>query len=202
MTTQPFAPKDAETLKTEITEEMGIEYEGNEELVDKLVARELKDEEFKASLHSEKNKHKDEKDAYKQKMLKAGLDPETGEKLPSKDAGTEKETPKNIGLSAKDAVALRDVHEEDVEFLITEASLREKSISEMKKDPYMQIILKTRAEERKSAEISSTAPTKRGNSKISSDALIKRAESGDETMSTEEIKEAASLAIENAYKSR
>ena len=200
MTTQPFAPKDEETLKGEICAELGIEYEGNENIVDVIVARELKSEEFKASLHSEKNKHKDEKEALKQKFEKAGLDPETGEKLPPKGAGTGNETPKNIGLTAQDAVALRDVHEDDVEYLIGEANLRGKTISEIKKDPYMQIILKTRAEERKSADVTSVNPTSPRSVKNSSEVLLKRVEAGDENMTKEEMAEAARLELERAFK--
>ena len=57
MTIKSFAPKDVKTLKTEITNELGIDYEANQELVDKMVERELKSEKFKASLHEEKKKH-------------------------------------------------------------------------------------------------------------------------------------------------
>jgi len=84
MTIKQFAPKDAETLKAEITTELGITYEGNEELVDKMVARELKSEEFKASLHEDKVKHLKAKEFYKGNLTKAGFDPKTGEKLSPK----------------------------------------------------------------------------------------------------------------------
>ena len=79
-----FSPKDENTLKTEITAELGIAYEGNEEMVDKLIARELKSEEFKASLHADKVKHLTRKDFYKQQLEKAGFDPQTGKKVGAK----------------------------------------------------------------------------------------------------------------------
>jgi hypothetical protein len=88
MTIQKFAPKDAETLKQEITTELGIDYEDNQELIDKLVQRELKGEQFKASLHEDKAKHLKAKEFYKQNLTKAGFDPKTGEPI-NKDKKSE-----------------------------------------------------------------------------------------------------------------
>ena len=156
-----FAPKTEETLKNEIIEELGIEYEGNEETVDKLVARGLKDEEFKASLHADKKKHLESKEAYKQRMLKAGLDPETGEKLRSNDAGTEDKTSKNDALPLKDIRALQDVPDEDVEDVMEWAKFKGISISEAKNTPHIKTLLKERAEERASAQVANTNTPKR-----------------------------------------
>lgn len=80
-----FAPKGADTLRSEVLEDLGKPYEGNETEVDRLVARRLKDEEFKASLHVDKNKHLGKKQAYEEMLKQAGIDPETGKKIGSNE---------------------------------------------------------------------------------------------------------------------
>lgn len=84
----------------------------------------------------------------------------------------EKDTPKSNGLSAKDILAIRDLHEEDAEYLIGEAELRGKTVAEMKKDPYMSIILKTKAEERKTAEATNISGSKRGTQSLSAQQIV------------------------------
>lgn len=194
MTEKPFAPKDAETLKSEIIEELGIEYEGNEDLVDKMVSRELKAEEFKASLHADKTKHKDNKEAYKQRLIKAGFDPETGEKLAGNPVAPTVVNPSNDGLSARDVIALRDVHEDEVDFLLEEAKLRGKSVAELKKDPYIIFFLKTKEEERKTAQATNTSNTRRASK--NSDDLLKRVDKKEE-LSDEEMELAAKQLVES-----
>lgn len=80
--------------------------------------------------------------------------------------------PKVEGLSAKDILALRDVHEDDVDYILEEAKIRNKSISELRKDPYLQIILKAKAEERASAQASNTGVTRRAEDKLSDDKIL------------------------------
>lgn len=191
MTKESFAPKDAETIKSEILAETGLEYEGNEAIIDKLVAKGVKDEEFKASLHSDKTKHLTEKQAYAERMRKAGLDPETGEKLAANDAKSE--TP---GMSLQDIRALNDVHDEDVEEVTDYAKRKGISIAEAKKSPIIQTYLKTRTEERKTAEVASTAATRRSSSGNSSDALIKKIDKQEE-MSDDEMQSAAKAIVAN-----
>lgn len=150
-----FAPKGAEVLQAEALEILGLEaYEGNEEVVDRVVASNLKKEELLASFHGDKIKTREK---LKETRKLAGLDPETGEKIVTNVT----EPVKPVGLTAKDVVALRDVHEEDVDYLLEEAKLRGKSVSELKADPYMKIILKTKAEERQTALATQTKQTGR-----------------------------------------
>lgn len=187
-----FKPKDAETLKQEITAELGVEYEGNEELVDKMVARGLKDEEFKASLHADKKKHLEGKEALKQKMLKAGIDPETGEKLEANA------TSKSPGMDLKDIRALQDVHDDDVDEVTDFAKFKGISVAEAKKHPVMQSLLKTRAEERASAAAANTGSSKRV-SKESGEALLTKVNRGEE-MNESEMQEAARLRLQQKKK--
>jgi len=183
-----FAPKDAETLQAEVLEDLGLEeLEGNEEQVDKVVARRLKDEEFKASLHSDKNKHLEGKNAIAEKMRKAGLDPETGEKLQSNDAGTEKETPKNEGMSLKDIRALQDVDDEDVDEVLDFAKYKGISVAEAKASPVMQTLLKTRTEERATANASSTGNSKKGSKRNSGAELLNNFKQGKVSENDEDI---------------
>ena len=199
--TAEFAPKDAETIKAEVLEDLGEEYEGNEEKVDKIVARRLKDEEFKASLHADKKKHLEGKKAYEERMRKAGLDPETGAKLAPNDAGAEDKTSKNGDLSSRDIIALRDVPEEDIDEVVEFAKFKGISIAEAKKNPIMQNILKTRAEERKTAEAASTNSTRRTSKTNTADNLLakvqKNNENFEEDLSDDEIKTAAKAAVES-----
>ena len=187
MTQQHFAPKDAETLKTEIISDMGIEYEGNEDMVDKLVARELKDEEFKASLHADKNKHLESKKAYEERMRKAGIDPETGEKIDSK------ESTKSPSMDIKDIRALQDVHDDDIEEVVEFSKFKKISIADAKRNPAIQSLLKTRAEERASALAASTQVSRRNNAN-SSGAILNKVKN-QEDMSDEEMRMAVQATI-------
>ena len=179
MTQQHFAPKDAETLKSEIISDMGIEYEGNEDMVDKIVARELKNEEFKASLHADKNKHLESKKAYEERMRKAGIDPETGEKIDSK------ESTKSPNMDLKDIRALQDVHDDDIEEVIEFSKFKKISVAEAKRHPAVQSLLKTRVEERASALAASTQVSRRNNAN-SSGAILNKVKN-QEDMSDEEM---------------
>ena len=179
MTQQHFAPKDAETLKTEIISDMGIEYEGSEDMVDKIVARELKNEEFKASLHADKNKHLESKKAYEERMRKAGIDPETGEKIDSKESA------KSPNMDLKDIRALQDVHDDDIEEVIEFSKFKKISVAEAKRHPAVQSLLKTRVEERASALAASTQVSRRNNAN-SSGAILNKVKN-QEDMSDEEM---------------
>lgn len=179
MTQQHFAPKDAETLKTEIISDMGIEYEGNEDMVDKIVARELKNEEFKASLHADKNKHLESKKTYEERMRKAGIDPETGEKIDSKESA------KSPNMDLKDIRALQDVHDDDIEEVIEFSKFKKISVAEAKRHPAVQSLLKTRVEERASALAASTQVSRRNNAN-SSGAILNKVKN-QEDMSDEEM---------------
>ena len=47
-------------------------------------------------------------------------------------------TPKNDdNMPVRDILALRDVHEDDVDYLLEESKLRCKTVAELKKDPYI-----------------------------------------------------------------
>ena len=188
MTQQHFAPKDAETLKSEIISDMGIEYEGNEDMVDKLVARELKNEDFKASLHADKNKHLESKKAYEERMRKAGIDPETGEKIDSK------ESTKSPSMDLKDIRALQDVHDDDIEEVIEFSKFKKISVAEAKRHPAVQSLLKVRSEERASALAASTTTSKRGSKANSSENILNKVKN-QEDMSDEEMQMAVQATI-------
>ena len=97
-----------------------------------------------------------------------------------------KETPpsspeQKVGeLSARDILALRDVEEDDVDFLLEEAKIRGKSVFEVKKDPYMKIVLNARQEERKSANAANTAKSGRGSSSLSDEQIYELGMAGKE----------------------
>jgi len=94
----------------------------------------------------------------------------------------EKETPKNDpahdGLSLKDIRALQDIHDDDVEEVIEYAKFKGISIAEAKKNPVIQNTLKTRSEERASAQASNTAKDKRSIKTASDEDLLNDFASG------------------------
>lgn len=187
-----FAPKDAETLKAEVLEDLELEYEGNEEKIDKIVNRRLKDEEFKASLHADKTKHLNGKREKEELLKKLGLDPETGEKLQANAGETEK--PKSDSMSLKDIRALQDVDDEDVDEVIDFAKYKGISIADAKKSPVIQTLLKTKAEERKTAQ-ATVVSTQRRSTKPTVD-LVEKIQKY-ELSSPEEMKEAAKAFVQS-----
>ena len=83
-------------------------------------------------------------------------------------------------LSLKDIRALQDVHDDDVEDVQRIAKLYDISIPEAKKLPLTQTLLKTKAEERKTAEATNTATSRKGASKVSGEDLHEKFKQGDE----------------------
>ncbi len=169
MTKDEFAPKGEEQIKTEILEETGMDYEDNKEAVDKMVAREVEGERVKKSFHDDKVKHKGSKDKAHKAMEEAGFDPETGKKKVEK----KEEEPKGDNLDILDIRALNDVHDDDIEEVRKQAKIKGVSIVEIKKDPYMQSYLDTKAEERATAEAANTGGDgNRGKDELSGDEAI------------------------------
>lgn len=99
------------------------------------------------------------------------------------------------GLSIKDAVAIRDLHEDDAQYLVDESNLRNIPVYDLKKDKYIQIILKTRAEERKTAEATNTGAGNRGKTN-STEALLHKVDRQEE-MEDADYKEAAKALVAN-----
>lgn len=186
-----FAPKGAETLRAEITAELEVDYEGNEEMIDKLVARGLKDEEFKASLHADKTKAREK---LKEARKNAGLDPETGEKLPVNQGEQKAEVSKKEQIL--EARALNSLHEDDIEEVVAIAEAKKVSLSEAIKSPYVKAFIQTRAEERKTAEAVTTKPT-RSSVKSGETELLKKAENNQ--LDPSEMKEAAKAMIDEVF---
>ena len=173
-----FKAKDVETLKTEVLEDLGTEYEGNEEVVDKVVARRLKDEEFKSSVHSQKTKAQEEKDKAKEILKKAGFNPETGEKLESNDPKPASST--SLGMSVMDIRALNKVHDDDVERVEKFAKAEGISIAEALKSEDLQAILKHHDELRKTAAATNTGGSKRSSNSHSAEQIVSAAMEGKE----------------------
>jgi len=94
------------------------------------------------------------------------------EELKKNPKNVEKETPKNSGMDLKDIRALNDVPDEDVDEVIDFAKFKGISIAESKKHPMIQTLLKTKAEERKTAEATNTTSTRRSSSKVSDEDLL------------------------------
>jgi len=162
-----FSPKGEEVLREEIAAELGVDYEGNEAVIDKMVARELKDEQFKVSLHEDKYKHLEGKKKYEELLAKNGIDPKTGEKLEAKA-----EDKKNDNMSLKDIRALADVHDEDVDDILDFAKWKNISIVEAKKAPAMIAILKAKEEERRTAQAANAGGGRRGTSQVTDDKVL------------------------------
>lgn len=98
----------------------------------------------------------------------------------AKKAHTEKETPKNEGLSLKDIRALQDVHDDDVDDLTDYAKYKKITIAEAKKTAAMIALLKAKEEERKTAQAANTGGGRRGTSQPSDEQVLSEALSGKE----------------------
>lgn len=106
-----------------------------------------------------------------------------------KSQKTEKQE-KASDLSLKDIRALSDVPDADVDEVLDFAKFKNISVAEAKNNPVMQTLLRTRAEERASAQAVTTAGNKRGVSKVSDDVYLSKVQNG-EDMSEDEMRQAA-----------
>ncbi len=192
--TADFAPKGEETLRTEALEDLGLDaYEGNEEVVDRVVARLKSSEDFKASVHDQKKEHQSKAEKRAELLKKNGFDPETGEKL----ATNVVVEPKTEGMTAKDVIAIRDLHEADLEFVMAEAKLRSLTLSETKTLPHIQNTLKLMGEERRTAEATVTRPTSKSTAKGVETELVKKADKMQ--LSPDEMAEGAKALINEVF---
>ena len=108
----------------------------------------------------------------KLKELKAQLKPAQAKPTPSGNA-------LNPVQLARDSKAIADLVDEDVDYVATYADKFGVTLSDARKNKDVQAVLRVRAEERKTAEATSTGAARRGTSKLSDEALMERAMSGD-----------------------
>lgn len=194
-----FAPKGEEVLQAEALELLGLEaYEGNEEVVDRIVASKKADEDLKKSLHDDKMSNRDK---LKEARKLLGQDPETGEKLPTNVVVE----PKIESLGSKkeqilEGRALNSLHEDDIEEVVAIAEAKKISLSEAIKSPYVKAYIQTRVEERKTAEATQTGSNRKSSSTATTGNLLKKAEGYE--LSKDEMKEAAKAMIENTFGSK
>jgi len=94
-----------------------------------------------------------------------------------KQKPTEKESPLT-DMSWKDVRALHDVPDEDIDEVIEFAKFKGIPVAEAKKSSVMQTLLKTKAEERASAQAASVSTNRRGTRTESSDDILNRFEKG------------------------
>lgn len=117
-----------------------------------------------------------------------------------KPVQAETETPKNE-LSRKEQIlearALNSLHEDDIDEVVAIAEAKKISLSEAVKSPYVKAFIKTREEERKTAEATSTAASKKSN-RSSGDTLIKKAL--DNKLEPDEMKDAANDLVKEIFK--
>ena len=161
-------------------------YKIQEELVDTLqyndnmrVRAEKAEEKVKASLENKTPKNELEKET------------------PIKP--TETTTPKN-DFSLSDIRALNDVHDDDVNTVVDWAKFKKISIAEAKKTSEIQTLLREKTEERKTATATNTGGGRRGQSKVSSNELLKKLKSsGELPESDEDIEKLAEASIKEKY---
>lgn len=107
--------------------------------------------------------------------------------------GKEKQT---TDLSSREIIALRDVPEDDIDEVIDFARYKGITIAEAKKNTVMQTILRSRAEERATAQAANTSATRRGSKTNSSDVLISKVYKN-EDMSADEMGSAAKSLVDS-----
>jgi hypothetical protein len=104
---------------------------------------------------------------------------EKAEKVAEKEKGTAKATTDT--LTPKDYLALTEngVKSEDFDEIIRVAGLLEKTVSDALQDNVLKTILKTRQEERATAQATQTGGGSRGVKSASPEVLLQKAESGE-----------------------
>lgn len=102
----------------------------------------------------------------------------------------EKETPKTPSkeeYSLQDIRALQDVDDEDVEEIVNFSKFKNISISEAKKSPVIQALLKEKEEQKRTAQATNTGGGKRGAYKISDETILENFEKGNISEKDEDI---------------
>src|SRR3990167_6565943 len=97
---------------------------------------------------------------------------------PEPKENKEEKTETKSELNLKDIRALQDVHDDDVDEVVEYAKFKGVSIAEAKKSPVIQAHLRTKEEERATAQATNTGGGKRTTSKNTPEAILERAESG------------------------
>jgi hypothetical protein len=136
------------------------------------------------SLEEEVTRLQKEKDGLdvKNKKLYARL--KESEKTPKK---TEEVKTNVENLPLKDIRALNDVHDEDVDWLISYAKFNDVTISEAKKREDVGIFLKTMEEKRQTAAATVIKTGNRGSQPNTGEEILKRARKGDLPQTESEI---------------
>ena len=107
-------------------------------------------------------------------------------KATPKNSPKETETPKNepsvpdFTTQIKNTRALKDVHDDDFEFVLNWAKSQGKEPYEVMADDDLQAVLNNRSEKRKAADATNTGKGKRKASKLSHEAIIRKAEAGED----------------------
>lgn len=196
--TAEFQPKGEETLRTEALEVLGVDaYEGNEEVVDRVVARLKTEEDFKASVHTQKKSAQSKAEQRAELLKKAGFDPETGEKITTNVVEPVKE---EKDLSGDDLYALMEAKVQKVDLPLVKQTAKALglSISEALNHPVTKTVLQNAQEERKTAETANVGTNRKVNTKLNGESLIKKAHDG--KLEDAEIGEAAKLTLNSMFK--
>lgn len=131
---------------------------------------------------------KAEEIAKNQKIRAEKAEQAAKEAKPAEGANPSKESE---SLSIKDIKALQDVPDEDVDEVIEFSKFKKISIAEAKQHPAMQSFLKTRMEERKTAEVANTGGGRRAVSKNTDADILEKAMTGHLPESDDDIKRLA-----------
>ncbi len=75
---------------------------------------------------------------------------------------------------------LKEVHDDDFEFVLNWAKSQGKEPYAVMADEDLQAVLNSRSEKRKAAEATNTGGGKRKNAKLSDEAILRKAEEGEE----------------------
>lgn len=121
------------------------------------------------------------------------------EKAEAEAKKPKKEEKREDNLSIKDWKALQDVPEEDIDEVMDFAKYKGITIAEAKANPVVQTILRTRQEERKTAQATATGASRKSTAGNSTGELMKKIEKG--TLTDEEMGDARKLAFNQMFRS-
>lgn len=98
-----FKPKSEDEIRTQVVEEYDFDEVDDEEKIDKLVKKEVESQSKLSVAIKQKQTQRTDKEAYIQRMKDAGLDPETGNPLETKEKSkeTKPELPEGVMTEEK-----------------------------------------------------------------------------------------------------
>jgi hypothetical protein len=140
----------------------------------------IEDKKSEILLHSFTKGSKAEELANNYKIRAEKAESELKKHKPAGEGNPNNNPSASSSLNDKDTIAIlrNNVHDDDIDFVKDYAKFKNTSVAEVLKLDEVKATLATKAEYRKTAEVTNTAPTRKGINKVSDDVLVKNLSEG------------------------